>query len=132
MSSLNSNNSIQINARRLEKRIKSRSSVKEFFMRKYNKHFFMDSVFNRKFIIQLLNRDKDLIPSSSITEMTLGRLKNCPEFNKIELINYAKRNIKLRRFLPDDCDPNRIERTTILNVSFLFNKIHFLSVFLDH
>lgn len=107
-----------ITGRDIEKRIKSKAAVIEFFERKRGLLYPQESVFNTKFFLQVLKGIKKLLPLSASSEIQLGRLKNIDSFNRESLFNLVKSRRDMSIYIPDDCSYERIDRNTILKVRF--------------
>lgn len=108
----------EIKISQFESRIRCKESLREFFFRKRKQIFLKDSCFNTQFLLSVLKGDKKLLPISANNVVELGRLKNNKMFDKKNLLNLIQNNEEMRKFIPDSPKYSRIERESMLKVSF--------------
>lgn len=103
-----------------ESRIRSKSSAQEFFQNKLGLYLPDDSCFNTKFLLEVFSGKKKLIPLNASVEIKLGRAKSSTVFDKKNLLEVIKSRPAMSLYLPNDASCQRVERKTLLSVSFFY------------
>lgn len=110
-------NTFNVTPSKIETRIKSMSQFREFLEVKLGKYLPTERVFNTYFVFQFLRGEKDCLPLSSKGFSNLRQIKNCEEFDRLGLLKLINNREDMRIFIPDNLNPKRVERNTLLSVS---------------
>jgi len=112
---------LKIKPEDIEKRIRSKTALIEFFQQKRKLHFPKESCFNTKFLLQVFSKEKLLLPISSKSAPYLGRIKKYQSFDKPNLLCIIQGNEIMKKYIPDNIDASRVERDTLLSVRYSLN-----------
>ena len=104
-----------------ESRIRSKSSAQEFFQNKLGLYLPDDSCFNTKFLLEVFSGRKKLIPLTVSVDIKLGRAKASTLFDKKNLLQVIKARPAMNLYLPTDVTCQRVERKTLLSVSWFLS-----------
>jgi hypothetical protein len=112
-----------------ESKIRSKRNLREFFAIKKNLYFPKESCFNTTFIIKVFKNEKKLLSLNETKPPELHRIKDASLFDKKALFSIIKNDSNLNKYIPDDCNAERLNRDYMAAIIFYkdrsrFNKLY--------
>lgn len=113
------NSSVKVFNEEINRIIRTKDGWMEFYSSSYNLYLPKSSIFNARFISQVLSGEKFLLPLSAAQPPILKQSKYEKSFDRPFLLNMIKNDCNMAKYIPEQMNYKNSERSFLLAVSIL-------------